>query len=84
MSIKVSARAVQELLAGRLSHDHFSHPGAGSDKNIFDHFLKSGLTISSVRLEPGGIDDDDDCLIFEFAQDPAASEFQAKANTEIV
>jgi hypothetical protein len=69
-TIKFPARLFQELLAGRITLEKFEHfSGAFS---LFEGQLKFGNTLSGARLEPAGIDEDDDYVVFEFAPDPAA------------
>ena len=36
------------------------------------HWRASGMTISSIKLEPTGTEEDDDYLVFEFGLDPSA------------
>ena len=72
MTIRISARAVQELMAGTLSHEMFRNFLFGKDNPIHQQ-LAAGRTVSDVRFEPKGVDHDDDCLVFEFRTDPAAT-----------
>jgi hypothetical protein len=71
MNLRISARAVQELMAGRLSPEKFRNWTFGDD-NPMRGQLDAGRTISSVRFEPQGTGEDDDYLVFEFRDDPAA------------
>ncbi|MCC8494163.1 hypothetical protein LN451_09570 [Xanthomonas hortorum pv. gardneri] len=76
--IKVSARAVLELLAGVMTHERFAelHRFSQGELNIFASRLASGQLISSAKVERLGSDNDDDWLEFEFAPpDPAVSKF---------
>lgn len=82
-TLKISSRVLHELLAGRISSDRFmelhgwdaSRPGNGFSGNLFKLTLESGRMIKTIRVEPGG-DEDDDWLEFEFgAPDPAVSPF---------
>jgi hypothetical protein len=75
MNLRISARAVQELIAGRLSPERFRTWTFGDD-NPVRRELDAGRTISSVRFEPQGIGEDDDYLVFEFRDDPAARGLQ--------
>ena len=75
MNLRISARAVQELIAGRLSPEEFRNWTFGDD-NPVRRQLDAGRTISSVRFEPQGNGEDDDYLIFEFRDDPAARGLQ--------
>lgn len=76
MTIKISSRLVLELLAGRISTKRFEQMAFGNHQNQFEYELRQGLMISSAHIESGGIDEDDDRLVFELGQDPAASEFE--------
>lgn len=77
MTISISARALLDLLAGRITPDQFNHmvgmKETPTQKNLFKHRLDQGDVISSVRIEPGGIDEDDDRLVIELARDPSAA-----------
>lgn len=73
MTFRISARAVQELMAGKLSPETFRDWSFGKD-NPVSLQLAAGRTISAVRFEPKGDDEDDDYLVFEFREDPAATE----------
>jgi hypothetical protein len=71
--VRVSARAVLEFLAGRLTREQFQNFG---EAGLFEKTLRQGLTISGVTLEATGIENDDDYLVFEFAPDPSAMPFR--------
>jgi hypothetical protein len=77
MTVSISARALLDLLAGRLTQEHFQHAIGMDDArgraNLFKLCLDRGEVISAIRLEPGGIDEDDDRLVIEFSKDPSAS-----------
>jgi hypothetical protein len=73
MTVKISARAVQELLAGRLTAKEFEDWTLGRLPNPFERQLALGSTISSVSFLPKSADADDDYLIFTFQNDPAAA-----------
>jgi len=75
MNLRISARAVQELMAGRISPEKFRNWTFGDD-NPMRRQLDAGRTISSVRFEPQGAGEDDDYLVFEFRDDPAARGLQ--------
>ena len=73
MSIKVSARRLQELLAGRITLQQFQQRTFGGGMpNQFDYQLGRGLTIQKARVEKAGLDEDDDFLVFDLGPDPAA------------
>ena len=75
MRLRISARAVQELIAGRVSPEMFRNRIFGSN-NPMSWELDAGRTISSVHFEPQGAGEDDDYLVFEFRDDPAARGLQ--------
>jgi hypothetical protein len=72
MTVRISARALQELMAGRLTAEAFENWTAGRP-NPFERHLALGWTISSVAFEPMTADADDDYLTFTFKEDPAAA-----------
>lgn len=70
VSISISSRMILELLAGRITQEQFQHFAfRGQSENFFEQQLKSGLTIQTARLDKGGLDEDDDTLVFEFEPD---------------
>lgn len=69
VSISISSRMVLELLAGRITQEQFQNCAFGRNDNLFEHQLKSGFTIQAARLEKGGLDEDDDKLVFELEPD---------------
>lgn len=77
MTITMSARALLDLLAGRLSQDHFNDmidmKGGPNRTNFFKLCLERGEVMSNIRIESGGLDEDDDRLIIEFSKDPSVS-----------
>lgn len=73
MQVKFSARVLLDVLAGREKPERITEivgptPGA----NFFKAKLDGGQTISTIRFESGGIDEDDDWIVLEFSDDPAA------------
>jgi hypothetical protein len=85
MKVKMSSRALLDLLAGRLTPEQFRHqigqrPG---EKNLFQHWLDMGKTISAAELEPGGLDQDDDYLLLTLSDDPAAKELAVKPRPRV-
>lgn len=77
--IKVSARAVLELLAGAMTYERFAeiHGWAEGQFNMFRSCLESGRLFRSAKIESLGADQDDDWLEFEFGPpDPAISAFR--------
>lgn len=79
-TFRISARALQELLAGRISLEQFfAVLGMGTEDgrpNFFEDALRSGQTLRSARLNLRGIDADDDQLELEFQFDPAAAHLE--------
>lgn len=77
--IKVSARAVLELLAGAMSYERFAevHGWTEGRFNMFRSRLASGQIVRSARIECLSPGQDDDWLEFEFGPpDPAISAFR--------
>ena len=82
-SMKISARAVQELLAGTLSEEEFlkQHQMVPTEDhkwswNPFAEALKTGRLIDRVTIEKCP-DSDDDWLIFHFSgEDQAIAKFK--------
>jgi hypothetical protein len=76
--IRVSARAVQRLLAGQITREEFAeaHGWSGQDamQNPFSLALGRGEMIKAARVESAG-DQDDDWLEFQFARDAAVGDF---------
>ncbi len=77
--VTLSARTVQELLAGKTTHENFGKHYAGSIPNpvaAFAAALKAGRLIESVSIEKCS-DRDDDWLTFHLSKpDPAVSAFK--------
>jgi hypothetical protein len=71
-SISISSRMVLELLAGRITQEQFQNFAFGKNQNQFDHLFERGMTIQTARLEKGGLDEDDDYLVFEMEPDVGA------------
>jgi hypothetical protein len=81
MTAEVPARALVDLLAGRISAEQFRHfmgqrPG---EKNLFQTWLDLGLTLSKVEVAPRDVDEDDDRLVLYFTDDPAARELRLRS-----
>lgn len=76
-TLRFSARAFQDYLARRIDEETFRRriDDDGKDSNI-GHMLENGFTIQDVRIESGGIDEDDDFLVLEFEEDASASPFK--------
>jgi hypothetical protein len=69
MTIKISAALVHEYLAGRIDVDKFRQDAFGNDRNYFEMELMRGNSIRQAQFEPGGIDEDDDYIVFELNLD---------------
>jgi hypothetical protein len=69
LSISISSRMVLELLAGRITQEQFQNFAFGKNQNQFDHQFRRGMTIQAARLEKGGLDEDDDYLVFDMEPD---------------
>lgn len=74
MLVKVSARALLDFLAGRINVDQFRHAMGqrAGEKNLFEHWLTMGLSLQDIKIESGGVDEDDDLLVLSLSDDPAA------------
>jgi len=80
--IKVSSRAVLELLAGTLTYEQFAaaHRWDEGEFNMFKEKLASGRLFKSASVESLGENRDDDWLEFAFGQpDPALSPFRLRS-----
>lgn len=75
-TMRFSALALQELMAGRISAERFGQIVWGRDGNRVLGELASGRTISDIRFESEGINEDDDYVVVEFRLDPAAAKFK--------
>jgi hypothetical protein len=77
--IKMSARKIQEVLAGRMTPDQFFSdygPPGSPTENPFARMLRQGMTIQSVSLTRVP-EADDDLLEFRFGPDAAIRTFVA-------
>lgn len=75
--IKFSARAFLDLLAGRITPEQAKRVFGSSAGTVVKAHLDRGETIADLRLEPGGLDHDDDHIVITFSDDPAARELKA-------
>lgn len=74
-TIRISARALLQLLAGKVSQEKFFRDHDFPHGNPFEQKLCKGRTIKSIKIEKTA-KDDDDWLIFEFGDtDPAIFKF---------
>jgi hypothetical protein len=76
VTIRLPARAVLDLLAGRIDAETFRREtgGLAMKTNLFKLWLDQGRTIQGAAFEPGGLDEDDDHLVLTLADDPSARE----------
>ena len=75
--VKLPARALVDLLAGRLGKDEFEEmmrTNLGGKKNIVDRELRQGNALKKIYIEENQ-DADDDWIVLEFDFDPAAGRF---------
>jgi hypothetical protein len=77
--IQFSARSLLDMLAGRCSAEQFMRRVGLDDRNVFKYHLDLGETISSIDLNPGGLDEDDDQIVIGFSDDPAARHLKPRA-----
>lgn len=83
--IKVSARAVLELLSGAMTYERFAdiHGWTEGRFNVFRSHLAAGQLFRAARIECLGSSRDDDWLEFEFGPpDPAISAFRLPRRPE--
>lgn len=72
IKITMSARLVQERLAGIIDAESFQRLAFGDHRNPFRQALTEGFTFSKAELEPRGADKDDDHIVFTMEYDSAA------------
>ena len=80
MTIKVSAKQVHSLLAGRISPEEFARKTFHDQQNQFEHELSRNRSIRSVKFEGSGLDEDDDYLVFELDFDFGKVSLEEKGN----
>lgn len=83
--IRISARQVLELLAGKMTFEQLAHNYRWGDAdgwgNPFAYELQRGRTITATKIDPGG-DADDDWFEFEFGRpDAAIGPFRRKGDS---
>lgn len=77
--IRVSARAVLELLSGQMTYERFAelHRMENLADNVFASRLFAGELIRAAELQSLGCEEDDDWLVLEFGPpDAAVSKFK--------
>jgi len=73
--IKMSAVALQQLLAGTISYSDFAKAHGFDERNPFANAARAGRVIRNCKIESGG-EEDDDWITFEFSDpDPALAPF---------
>ncbi|WP_025595869.1 hypothetical protein [Agrobacterium tumefaciens] len=73
-TLHIPARALLDLLAGRITPEQFSHfmgDGPGS-VGLVKSLLDDGNTLSNIEMAPRDIDVDDDHIVLHFTDDAAA------------
>lgn len=78
--IRISSRAVLELLAGRVTQENFfwvHHFISRRNElfppiNPFEIKLKQGRVITGIEVEPGAAEQDDDWLVIKFSETPVS------------
>ena len=75
MQIRFSSRLLLDVLAGRQAPERIIE-AVSKDANVFKYRLDRGETFSLVSFEPRGPDEDDDWIVVEFGDDPAARELR--------
>ena len=74
--IRISARELLDLLAGKLDHKRFAENHDMGGGNIFTIYRAKGKMISEASVERRP-EEDDDWIILKFsADDPAVSDFK--------
>jgi hypothetical protein len=78
-NVKISARLMLDYLAGKVSHQQFEREFPYDEK--FGRWMEQGYSVKNVTFESGGIDEDDDYVVFDLAFDPAGLLFKEKKNS---
>lgn len=77
MTYKISSRALQDFLSRKIDERTFRNLiGDRDDGPTMKRFIEQGFTIKSASFEAGGVDKDDDYIVFEFGCDAAAAPFK--------
>lgn len=78
LEVRISARALLDALAlGDFRGVASKYASGGNDTNFFLQERQKGRIISTCRVENGGVDEDDDYIVFEFREDASAAPFKA-------
>jgi hypothetical protein len=70
MTIRLSAGLLHEYLAGRIDADRFRQRAFNDANNYFELELIRGNSILQAQFESGGLDEDDDYVVFVLDADP--------------
>lgn len=77
LKFKTSVRVFQDFLARRISENDFRrYLGDGDGAFDLKSYFDGGYAIKMVSFEPGGVDNDDDYIIFELSQDPSNAQYK--------
>lgn len=84
MTVRLSARALLDLLANRIDRATFDREtgGLALKTNLFEVALNRGKTIRDVTFEPGGLDEDDDYIVLTLDDDAGARPIEAPASSQ--
>ena len=81
--VRISARELLDLLAGRLDQRRFAeHHDAGGGTNIFSIFRSQGRMITAASVEHSPEEDDDRVILQFGAGDPAVSKFRVPKSAQ--
>lgn len=83
VTVRLPARALLDLLAGRIDPETFRRETSGlaTKSNLFKVWLDQGRTIQGPAFESGGLDEDDDHLVLTLADDAGARELRVPNTT---
>ena len=71
--VRISARLLLDLLAGRIDEKQFRYfSGQRDGRNDFKHWLDYGMTLTDVTMASRDENTDDDHLVLTFRDDAAA------------
>lgn len=84
VEVRISSRALMDLLAGRITAEQFRHEVGAmpAGNNLFKHWLDAGKTIQGLEFESCGLDEDDDHVVLTLADDPGASSLRLPSSRE--
>jgi hypothetical protein len=81
VTARLSARALMDLIAGRITPEQFERSALGG-KNLFELWLTKGYAIRDVTFESSGDDRDDDRIVFRLEPDPSSSPLKAPGTVQ--